>query len=107
MSSQLSYQLTLSTPFEDSVQRVKDALMEQGFGVLTEIDVQATFKKKIGENFRPYLILGACNPPFAHQALVSEGEAKGHNERYDEEDNKQDKRGCRKKPRHNRFISPP
>lgn len=59
----------LDTPFADTVQRTKEALREHGFGVLTEIDVQATLRDKIGERIEDYLILGACNPRLAHRAL--------------------------------------
>ena len=58
--------------FEDVVARTKTALQEEGFGVLTEIDIQATLKAKIGEAFRPYIILGACNPKLALGALQRE-----------------------------------
>ncbi len=58
--------------FEEAIQQVTDALKEEGFGVLTEIDVQATLKKKLDEDFRPYRILGACNPSYAHKALIAE-----------------------------------
>ena len=61
--------VTLGIPFADAVGRVRAALQQQGFGVLTEIDVTATLRARLGEQIEDYLILGACNPPFAHQAL--------------------------------------
>ncbi len=61
--------VTLDTPFADAVGRVRAALQQQGFGVLTEIDVTATMRAKLGEQIEDYVILGACNPPFAYQAL--------------------------------------
>jgi uncharacterized protein (DUF302 family) len=62
----------LKMPFAQAVQHVTDALAGKGFGVLTTIDVRATMKKKLDLDFRPYTILGACNPQFAHEALQSE-----------------------------------
>ena len=62
----------LEQPFEQAVQRVKDELQKEGFGVLSEIDVQATLRAKLGEEIEPYLILGACNPQLAHRGLQVE-----------------------------------
>jgi uncharacterized protein (DUF302 family) len=63
---------TVAAPHAETIERTKAALKEQGFGVLTEIDVQATMKEKLGADFRPYAILGACNPPLAHRALSAD-----------------------------------
>ena len=62
----------LQVPFAEAVDRVTEALEKEGFGILTEIDVQATLKKKLDVDFRPYKILGACNPTMAHEALQAE-----------------------------------
>ena len=68
----LALRIELDVPYEQAVERVTAALKKEGFGVLTEIDVQATLKKKLDADFRKYVILGACNPPFAYEALKAE-----------------------------------
>ena len=66
------FSAVLDTSYENAVSKITDALKEEGFGVLTEIDVKATLKKKLGVDFRKYVILGACNPPYAHQTLQTD-----------------------------------
>jgi uncharacterized protein (DUF302 family) len=63
---------TVDYNFDDAIDKVTEELKKEGFGVLTEIDVKATFKKKLDIDFRQYRILGACNPNFAHQAILAE-----------------------------------
>lgn len=74
MPTTAGYTLTATTaiPFPEAVERVRAELKEEGFGVLCEIDVRATLREKLGTEMEPYLILGACNPPLAHQALSTE-----------------------------------
>ena len=62
----------LTSEMDPAIKKVTEALKVEGFGILTEIDVKATLKKKINVDFRPYMILGACNPSFAHKALLAE-----------------------------------
>ena len=70
----MSYHISkvLTIPFDEAINRVTEELSKEGFGILTEINVQATLKKKLDIDFRQYRILGACNPPFAYKALQAE-----------------------------------
>ena len=70
MTTPFALQKTLDATFDEALARVPEALKAEGFGILTEIDVQATMKQKLGADMRRYKILGACNPPFAHEALT-------------------------------------
>jgi len=63
---------TLRIPFDEAVDKVTEELKKEGFGILTDIDVKETLKKKLNLDFQKYKILGACNPPFAHKALLAE-----------------------------------
>jgi len=69
-----SYKKQVSLPFSEAVEKTKEELKKEGFGVLTEIDVKATMKKKLDVDYENYIILGACNPAFAHKALQAEKE---------------------------------
>jgi uncharacterized protein (DUF302 family) len=74
MVDSIGFEVVMKQNYEDAVELVIAALKTEGFGVLTEIDVKATLKKKLDTDFRPYVILGACNPPLAYQALSSQPE---------------------------------
>jgi len=73
-ASGLGFSKTITLDYEQAIAKVTDELKKEGFGVLTEIDVKETLKKKLNADFRPYKILGACNPTLAHQALQKEVE---------------------------------
>ena len=72
MTSKYTFGKPVTIPFEEALARVTAELANEGFGVLTEIDVAATLKKRLGKDMPPYRILGACNPQFAHRALEAE-----------------------------------
>jgi uncharacterized protein (DUF302 family) len=69
MTKDLGFDIELPSGFSEAIGQVKDALKQEGFGILTEIDLQAAFREKLGREFRPYVILGACNPPLAFSAI--------------------------------------
>jgi uncharacterized protein (DUF302 family) len=71
----MAFEVTLDGPYAESLERVIEALKEEGFGVLTRIDVHDAFKEKLGVEFRNYSILGACNPALAHKALSNRPDA--------------------------------
>jgi uncharacterized protein (DUF302 family) len=71
MDTKFGFGKPVDLGFEEAVETVTEELGKEGFGVLTEIDVQATLKEKLGEDMPPYRILGACNPPLAHQAITA------------------------------------
>lgn len=72
MKNRYGFGKTVDMDFEAALKKVGEELAKEGFGILTEIDVQATLKKKLNADMRPYRILGACNPPFAHRAIDAE-----------------------------------
>jgi uncharacterized protein (DUF302 family) len=72
MNTSYGFSKVVNLGYDEAIEKVTDELKKEGFGVLTEIDVKATLKKKLDVDFKPYKILGACNPPFAYKALQSE-----------------------------------
>jgi uncharacterized protein (DUF302 family) len=71
-STLYSFYKTVNLSYQEAIDKVTEELKKEGFGVLTEIDVKTTLKKKLDVDFKPYKILGACNPPYAHKALQAE-----------------------------------
>ena len=75
MPAEIGFEVKLNRPYQETLELTKQALKAEGFGVLTSIDVKTTMKEKLDEEFRPYTILGACNPPLAHRALTQDAVA--------------------------------
>ena len=75
MTESIAFQVYVDQPYEEAIAAVTAALKTEGFGVLTHINVRATLKKKLGQDFRPYAILGACNPSLAHRAIARDARA--------------------------------
>jgi uncharacterized protein (DUF302 family) len=71
MPTELGFEVTLPQPFDRALDATRAALKDQGFGVVSEIDMRNAFREKLGLEFRPYVILGACNPPLAHRAITA------------------------------------
>lgn len=74
MSDELGFEVRIAASHDNAIERVSEALKAEGFGVLTRVDIDQAFREKIGVGFRPYTILGACNPQLAHVALTSKPE---------------------------------
>lgn len=74
MTTQLGSRAVLNVAFDEAIEKTTSALKVEGFGVLTRIDVHSTFKEKLNADFRKYTILGACNPPLAHRALLADAD---------------------------------
>ena len=72
MTQPLGHEVLLAQPFDEALARVRGALKVEGFGILTEIDLRQAFREKLGREFRPYVILGACNPPLAYAAIEAD-----------------------------------
>lgn len=75
MSGEIGFEVRVNHSFQDTLELIQEALKDEGFGVLTSIDVQATMKEKLDIDFRPYTILGACNPQLAHRVLTQDAVA--------------------------------
>ena len=75
MSGEIGFEVRVNHSFQDTLELIQEALKDEGFGVLTSIDVQATLKEKLDIDFRPYTILGACNPQLAHRVLTQDAVA--------------------------------